>query len=125
MFLLAPSLAVADVVADRAVIVGRVDDGAWREAPTEARADQRAELAVIVIGHRGHHRVVLAPDGVIVPGHVEPLPSGVEVQWSLVEPHGFRATTATNGATSEFYSNVSTEPKTLSQPTFCSAHCDA
>src|SRR5690349_20349039 len=37
----------------------------------------------------------------------------VRVQWSTVEPHGFRTTPAKNGATSEFYSNVSTEPKTF------------
>jgi hypothetical protein len=32
-------------VADRAAVVGRVDDGSWTDAATEARSDQRAELA--------------------------------------------------------------------------------
>jgi hypothetical protein len=35
------------------------------------------------------------------------------VQWSIIEPHGFRTKPAPNGATSEFYSNVSTEAKTF------------
>ena len=35
------------------------------------------------------------------------------IHWSIVEPHGFRAQTAKNGATSDFYSNVSTESATF------------
>jgi hypothetical protein len=106
------------LVADRVVIVGRVDDGAWSDAATEARVDQQAELAAVVIGHRGKRRAVLAPEGiasVTLGGQViatEPL-TAPRVQWSTVEPHGFRNQRAENGATSEFYSNVSTEPRTF------------
>lgn len=53
-----------DLVAERAVVVGRVDDGPWSDAPTEARADQKAELAAVVVGRRGKQRVVLAPAGI-------------------------------------------------------------
>ena len=105
-------------VADRAVVVGRVDDGAWTDAATEARSDQRAELAAVVIGHRGSHRVVLAPDGVTqvkLDGRaVKPEKlAGAKVSWFAIEPHGFRVAMAKNGATSDFYSNVSTEPRTF------------
>jgi hypothetical protein len=103
---------------DRVVVIGRVGDGAWSDAPTEARADQQAELSFVVFGHRGKQRVVRAPAGITrarVDGHdVKPEPlDGARVQWSTVEPHGFRTSKASNGATSEFYSNVSTEPKTF------------
>jgi hypothetical protein len=114
----APALA-SPVIPERAVIVGRVEGGAWTDAATEARADQRAELAVVVVARRGKRTVVLAPDGVArVSLHgkriaTEPL-GDARVQWSTVEPHGFRATTpAANGATSEYYSNVSTDPSTF------------
>ena len=117
--LLVSSTAIgAPFVADRAVVVGRGDDGAWTDAATEARSDQRAELAAIVIGHRGAQRVVLAPDGVAklrLDGRVvkpEPL-TGAKVSWFAVEPHGFREAKAKNGATSDFYSNVSTETRTF------------
>ena len=106
-------------VAERAVVVGRVGDGVWTDAPTEARLDQPAELAAVAIGHRGRKRVVLAPTAITkvkLAGSTvttEPFDDGVEAQWSLVEPHGFRTSKATNGATSEFYSNVSTEPRTF------------
>jgi hypothetical protein len=33
-----------------------------------------------------------------------------KVQWSTVEPHGFRTSPAKNGVTSNFYSNVSVDP---------------
>ena len=46
------------LIVERAVVVGRVDDGPWTDAPTEARADQKAELAAVVIGRRGQRRVV-------------------------------------------------------------------
>jgi hypothetical protein len=39
--------------------------------------------------------------------------AAAKVTWSTVEPHGFRTTTAPTGATSEFYSNVSTESATF------------
>ena len=117
---LVPAVATADpaLVADRVVVVGRVGDGAWTDAATEARADQHAELAAIVVGHRGRRRVVLAPAGIArvtlggQPTQAEDA-GELRVQWSTVEPHGFRTTAAKNGATSEFYSNVSTEPRTF------------
>jgi hypothetical protein len=111
----------AQLVADRAVVVGRVDGGTWTDAATEARLDQKVELASVVIGHRGKRRVVLAPPGVTslklagraVPAReLEPL-AVAKLRWFAVEPHGFRSNTAANGATSDFYSNVSTEPKTF------------
>ena len=43
------------------LVVGRVDGGTWTDAPTEARLDQKAELAAIVVADRG---IVMAPDGV-------------------------------------------------------------
>lgn len=107
-------------VPERAVIVGRVAGGAWSDAATEARADQAAELAVVVVGRRGRQPVVLAPEGierVRIAGAVR-RPERLDaqrarVQWSTVEPHGFRARPAGNGATSNYYSNVSVEPKTF------------
>jgi hypothetical protein len=99
--------------ADRLVVIGRVDDGAWTDAATEARLDQKVQLSFVVVG-----RKVRAPDGidaVILGGHktkVSPLASKA-IHWSTVEPHGFRAQTAKNGATSDFYSNVSTESPTF------------
>lgn len=96
-----------------AVVVGHVGDGPWTDAPTEARIDQQAELAVVVVdGAR-----VLAPDRVAkvtLHGRVrKTVPLAAAVHWFAVEPHGFRAEPATNGATSDFYSNVSTEPATF------------
>jgi len=99
--------------ADKVVVVGRVGDGPWTDAPTEARADQKAELAVVVVTSRK----VLAPDGItevrLGGDKHKTAPLSGRVRWSTVEPHGFRASKATNGATSDFYSNVSTEPKTF------------
>ncbi|HEY5945551.1 MAG TPA: hypothetical protein VIV40_08665, partial [Kofleriaceae bacterium] len=103
------------------IVVGRVDAGTWTDAPTEARSDQAAQLAAIVIAHRGKQRVVLVPTGVeslklggrkVAAKELAPL-DATSIQWSTVEPHGFRDRTAANGATSEFYSNVSTEAKTF------------
>jgi hypothetical protein len=96
-----------------AVVVGHVADGPWTDAPTEARIDEHAELAVVVIdGAR-----VLAPEPitkVTLHGRVhKTAPLTATVHWFAVEPHGFRATPATNGATSDFYSNVSTDPPTF------------
>jgi len=130
LFALAPALlapyAVPDAnaepafVPERAVIVGRVADGAWTDAATEARADQRAELAVVVVGRRGRQPVVLAPEGVaqVAIGGARRAterlePQRARVRWSTVEPHGFRATPATTGVTSSYYSNVSVEPRTF------------
>jgi hypothetical protein len=110
---LLPSLAFADVP-ERVVIVRRIADGGWTDAPTEARSDQRAELAPVVFAKRGKRRVVLAPAGVTavrIAGRriaTQPL-ADARVQWSTVEPHGFRTQPAANGVTSDFYSNVSME----------------
>lgn len=113
--------AAAPFVAERAVIVGRAAEGApWTDAATEARAGDRAELAVVIVGREGGKRVVLA-DPALTPLRLgkravkdaerrPPADGALRVQWSTVEPHGFRAREAANGATSEFYSNVSTEP---------------
>jgi len=97
----------------RAVVVGRVGAGPWTDAPTEARVDEKAELTVVVVdGAR-----VLAPDGISkvrLAGHTRTTaPLHASVHWFAVEPHGFRASAAANGATSDFYSNVSTEPATF------------
>jgi hypothetical protein len=96
-----------------ALIVGHVGAGIWTDAPTEARLDEKAELAVVVVdGSR-----VLAPAGIerVRIGGRTRATSALEatVHWFAVEPHGFRASPAKNGATSEFYSNVSTEPVTF------------
>ena len=107
--------------APRAVIVGRVDGGTWTDAATEARIDQKAELSVVVIDRRRGKRVVMAPAGVekvklggraVAAREVVAL-AATSVKWSTVEPHGFRKSTAKNGATSAFYSNVSTESKSF------------
>jgi hypothetical protein len=120
LLLATSSAASADptFVPERAVIVGRVAGGPWTDAATEAPADQAAELAVVVVGRRGKRPVVLAPEGVLqvrlggVRRATERLDQA-RVQWSTVEPHGFRATPARNGVTSSYYSNVSVEPKTF------------
>lgn len=105
----------------RAVVIGHVDGGPWSDAPTEARSDQKAELAAAVIARDGSRDVVLVPDGITsvkLAGHaigkraLRTLDAKT-ITWSTVEPHGFRAQAATNGATSDFYSNVSTDPKTF------------
>ena len=110
---LALVLVASTAYADRAVVVGRVGDGPWTDAPTEARSDQRAELAVVVVtGGK-----VRAPDGIaevrLAGEKHKTAPLTARVRWSTVEPHGFRTSKAPNGATSDFYSNVSTEPKTF------------
>lgn len=114
-----PAIAAPTVSPERAVIVGKVGEGAWTDVATEARIDQEATLAVVVLGKRGKKTVALAPAGitqVTLRGRkvaTEPL-EGARVQWSTVEPHGFRTTTpAANGVTSEFYSNVSMDPATF------------
>ena len=97
------------------VIVGRVDSGPWTDAPTEARVDQHVQLAVVVVDGK----IVRAPDGIArvkLRGKqraTTPL-ANVRVQWSIIEPHGFRTVKpAANGTTADFYSNVSLEPKTF------------
>src|SRR5207342_2845707 len=64
---------------------------------TKVRAPQGVD-AVVLAGHK--HKVAL-------------LPAPKAIHWSTVEPHGFREHTAKNGATSDFYSNVSTETPTF------------
>lgn len=118
LLLLAASTASATpgFVPERAVIVGRAGGGPWSDAATEARVDQQAELAVVVVGRRGKRAVVLAPEGVAqvrlgaATRATERL-EGARVRWSTVEPHGFRARPAANGATTDFYTNVSLEPR--------------
>jgi hypothetical protein len=116
----AASWAAPTLIADRVVIVGRADaDAAWTDAPTEALAGAGAELAVVVVGHEGKRRVVIADDEVAplrIGGRAvrakerrAPATLGTpKIRWSVVEPHGFRTREASNGATSRFYSNVST-----------------
>jgi hypothetical protein len=105
----------------RAMVVGRVDGGTWTDAPTEARTDQKAELAAVVIARDGKRDVVMVPEGVtdlklagkkVAARSLRPLDAKT-IRWSTVEPHGFRTSTATNGATSDFYSNVSTDKTTF------------
>jgi hypothetical protein len=101
------------LLAPVAVIVSHVDGGAWTDAPTEARIDQKAELAVVVVDGKR----VLAPDGITkvkLAGKQRTTKRlAATVQWSIIEPHGFRTKPAANGATSDFYSNVSTEAKSF------------
>jgi hypothetical protein len=72
----------------------------------------------VVLAHRGKQTVALAPAGVtrVVIGKTTLTTqelAGARARWSTVEPHGFRTTPAANGVTSEFYSNVSMDPKTF------------
>ena len=114
----AAGAAAAEPTFTRAVVVGRTGPTApWTDAPTEARRGDGAELAVVLVG-RDRGRPVVAADPAL-----EPLVLGgravaakarvpldeVAVRWSIIEPRGFRTTPAANGATSRFYSNVSTE----------------
>jgi hypothetical protein len=106
---------------EKVIVVGRAaPDRPWTDAATEARAGDDAELAVVALARDGRKRIVLADDA------LAPLVIGgkkvaarerralaslgdVAVRWSIVEPHGFRVRDARNGATSAYYSNVSTE----------------
>ena len=109
--------------AERVIIVGRVAEGApWTDAATEARAEDGAELAVVIVGREGKRRVIVADrelaslriGGRAVTASERRDPATlapIRVQWSTVEPHGFREGEAENGATSAFYSNVSTEAR--------------
>ncbi|HTL34654.1 MAG TPA: hypothetical protein VL326_16110 [Kofleriaceae bacterium] len=116
-----PAFAAPALTIDRVLVVGRVATGPWTDAPTEARTDQTAELAAIAIGHRGKQRVILVPTGVdalrlagrSIPARELAALDATDIRWSTVEPHGFRNAAAQNGATSDFYSNVSTDPKTF------------
>ncbi len=116
----ATGLAAAAPAIERLIVVGRAaPDAPWTDAPTEARQGDHAELAVVAVARDGRKRVILADPA------IAPLTLGgrriaardrrdlatlgdVDVRWSIVEPHGFRVTTAANGATSPYYSNVST-----------------
>jgi hypothetical protein len=118
LLLVSSSALAAPLTIERVAVVGRVDTGPWTDEPTEARSDQRAELAAIAIGHRGKRTVIAAPEGVDdlrLGGKrvaVERL-EATAVRWSTIEPHGFRNTRASNGATSDFYSNVSVDRTTF------------
>lgn len=112
--------AAAEPVVERVVVVGRASATApWTDGPTEARAGDGAELAVVALGRDGKERVVWVDPAVgalrlgrrAVPARQrrDLAALGAAVQWSIVEPHGFRDRPAANGATSAFYSNVSTE----------------
>jgi hypothetical protein len=111
--------AAAEPTVERVVVVGRAAPGApWTDAATEARVGDGAELAVVAIARVDGRRVVLA-DPAIAPLALAGKPvrarapladlGAFAVRWSIVEPHGFRTQPAANGATSSFYSNVSTE----------------
>ena len=119
--LTAAAAARAEPTVEQVVVVGRASpDAPWTDAPTEARAGDGAELAVVAVARDGKRRVVLA-DPALAPLVLRgrPVRAGeraalatlgdVAVRWSIVEPHGFRARPSANGATSPFYSNVSTE----------------
>ena len=71
------AFAAPALVGDRAVIVGRVDDGAWNDAPTEGRLDQRAELAVIARG-AGRHSGPDVAKHIVVAAHPEDGPPTVQ-----------------------------------------------
>ncbi len=119
----ATAAAAAPFVVERAVIVGRAAEGApWTDAATEARAADHPELAVVVIGREGKRRVIAADrelEKLVLGGRAVRASDRrdlaalgtVRVSWSTVEPHGFREGIAENGATSAFYSNVSTEAR--------------
>ncbi len=120
LLLLLPTTAFADALTyDHATIVGRVDNGAWTDAPTQARLDQTAQLAAVVVAKDAKHRtVVLAPDGItevkLAGKKLATRTHAMKVQWSIVEPRGFRTIKpAANGTTADFYSNVSMEPATF------------
>ncbi len=110
---------LSQLAIDGAVVVGRVDGGTWSDAPTEARLDQTVELCAVVIARRGGRRVVLAPEGVerlVLAGRKVPRTEALtarSIRWVVIEPHGFRAEPAKNGATTSYYSNVSTDAKTF------------
>ncbi len=122
---------VEGLAVERLIIVGRTKAGApWRDAPTEATLAQAPELAIVALGkerardRRGHRPVVIA-DAEVTPlvlgGRAVPDAKRrawrdvgePEVSWFLVEPRGFRSAPAQNGATSDYYSNVSVEPSTF------------
>lgn len=116
---LAAAGAAAAPTVERVVVVGRAAPGApWTDAATEARQGDGAELAVVAIARDGRRRVVLA-DPAVAPLVLGGKPvrvrapladlGAVAVRWSIVEPHGFRTRPSVNGATTPFYSNVSTE----------------
>lgn len=121
LVLCAASAATAEpLTIERVIVVGRAaPGGTWTDAPTEARAGDGAELAVVAVARDGRRRVVLA-DPAVTPLRIEGrrVPDRerrtfdelgpVEARWSLVEPHGFRVGPAANGATAPYYTNVST-----------------
>ncbi len=112
--------AAAEPVIERVIVVGRAaPDRPWTDAATEARLGDGAELAVVAVAREGRRRVFVA-DPAVAPLTVAgrrvadrdrrdlAALGDVAVRWSIVEPHGFRVSAAANGATSSYYSNVST-----------------
>jgi hypothetical protein len=118
----------AELIVDRAVIVGQAGPAApWTDAPTEARVADGATLAVVVIAHdRAHPRTPLYiadPDlaQVSIAGHRISAAArrswdalgAVAIRWSAIEPLAWHAADerASNGNTAAFHSNVSTEAR--------------
>jgi hypothetical protein len=106
-------------VLERVVVVGRAAaDAPWTDAPTEARAGDGAELAVVGIARAGKKTVVVADAdvGPLVLGGKkvgkrvawDALGGDVAARWSTVEPHAWREAgrAAPNGVDTPFYSNV-------------------
>ena len=115
-------------------IVGRPSPEApWTDRPTEARADDGAELAVVLLARERRpgkkpRRVVFMDDlGDVVlhrrqvrPAMIRPWSEleatlgPVELRWSAIEPHAWRreGVKARNGTSTRFHSNVSLDPDT-------------
>jgi hypothetical protein len=122
------SAARAELVPERVIVVGRAGPGAtWTDAPTEAHVGDGARLAVVVVARDRGARVYVADDDVAplaIAGHaiaararrswaaLDPGPTPVRVQWSTIEPFGWHqpGERPSNGVTSDYHSNVSTEP---------------
>jgi hypothetical protein len=104
------------------VIVGRAArGGAWTDAPTEARRDDGAELAAVLVARDGARTVYVVDDDVtplVVGGRTIRAAArrgwaeigDARVRWSTVEPHAWREAglVAPNGAGTPYYSNVAT-----------------
>ncbi len=111
-----------DVEPEAVLIVGRATRGGpWTDAPTEARPEDGAELAVVVKAREGRRRrLVYAADADVAPLVLDGRAIGeerrrewsvfgaVSVRWSYVEPYAWRPADqpAVNGATTPYYSNV-------------------
>jgi len=122
------SAARAELVPERVIVVGRAGpDARWTDAPTEARVDDHAELAVVVIARDRGATVYVADDQVapLVIGRrairarerrawsALAAPAPPRVRWSTVEPFAWHqpGEQASNGNAAAYHSNVSTEPR--------------